>query len=535
MTSIYIFNNYKIFKNNSTPSQLFSTHKNSHIPPLQQQHTWGCPVYVLENLPQTKMISKWEPRSRLGVYLEHSPHHSGSVALVLNPKTLYVSPQFHVIYDDNFTTISYLNSTTPPPNWEHLMSTTKILTDDNIKSNWNFQNTNLSNTSFNHQILANEGYSTDLTESCLQEHTKNITSDNLNPFVQTETKLNHVTENTHNNSLPPTLNTLNNLSCRRSTRLKKPPDFYIPGTYKKYILKQEYQLNILSNNTINHISMHTNKLPPCNDSFNFSQMLNQKDSHLFIQSMKHEVEQHIKNQHFSIVKKTSIPINEKIIQSIWTFKRKRTPDGTITKHKARLCAHGGMKQWGNNYWETYAPVVNWLSIRTMLIFTTIYNLSTKVIYFTLSFPQADLKEEVYMHIPPAFKTHELQDTRLHALKLHKSLYGLKQSAYNWFQTIRASLKQRKCTQSNVEPCLFYRHDAIIIIYVDDCIIFTAPNTYTCQDLLTSLKNGNENFQFRSRRSALIFRRLNHFKKQFRNILSFKQQHCFFIIGLQKYK
>ncbi len=58
----------------------------------------------------------------------------------------------------------------------------------------------------------------------------------------------------------------------------------------------------------------------------------------------------------------------KPIKAIWSFKRKRYPDGRILKHKARLCAHCGMQTWGEKYWETYAPVVNWLSVRMMLAF-----------------------------------------------------------------------------------------------------------------------------------------------------------------------
>ena len=34
--------------------------------------------------------------------------------------------------------------------------------------------------------------------------------------------------------------------------------------------------------------------------------------------------------------------NIKTILSIWYFKRMRFPDGILMKHKARLCAHGGM-------------------------------------------------------------------------------------------------------------------------------------------------------------------------------------------------
>ena len=67
-------------------------------------HTWGCPVYVLDAGLQSSFsqIPKWQPRSRVGVYVGHSPSHTGSVALVLHPSTGHISPQFHVVFDDDF-------------------------------------------------------------------------------------------------------------------------------------------------------------------------------------------------------------------------------------------------------------------------------------------------------------------------------------------------------------------------------------------------------------------------------------------------
>ncbi len=64
---------------------------------------------------------KWEPRSRLGIYVGHSPSHAGSVALVLNPRTGHVSPQFHVVFDDFFTTVPYMKKSEVPPNWSKLV------------------------------------------------------------------------------------------------------------------------------------------------------------------------------------------------------------------------------------------------------------------------------------------------------------------------------------------------------------------------------------------------------------------------------
>jgi hypothetical protein len=58
--------------------------------------------------------------SRIGVYLGHTPFHAGSVALVLNPSTGRVSPQFHVVFDDEFSTVEYMAARTVPANWPDL-------------------------------------------------------------------------------------------------------------------------------------------------------------------------------------------------------------------------------------------------------------------------------------------------------------------------------------------------------------------------------------------------------------------------------
>ena len=69
---------------------------------------------------------KWEPRARLGIYVGHSPIHAGSVALVLNPKTGLVSPQYHVVFDDDFTTVPHLHANTVPENWAKLVKNSRV-------------------------------------------------------------------------------------------------------------------------------------------------------------------------------------------------------------------------------------------------------------------------------------------------------------------------------------------------------------------------------------------------------------------------
>ena len=53
--------------------------------------------------------------------MDHSPAHAGSVALVVNPKTGLISPQFHVMFDDNFSTVPHLRAGSVPENWKQLV------------------------------------------------------------------------------------------------------------------------------------------------------------------------------------------------------------------------------------------------------------------------------------------------------------------------------------------------------------------------------------------------------------------------------
>ncbi len=52
----------------------------------------------------------------------------------------------------------------------------------------------------------------------------------------------------------------------------------------------------------------------------------------------------------------------KVTNSTWAFKCKRYPDSLIKKFKARFCTQGGQQLHGIDFFETYAPVVQWTTI-----------------------------------------------------------------------------------------------------------------------------------------------------------------------------
>ena len=94
-----------------------------------------------------------------------------------------------------------------------------------------------------------------------------------------------------------------------------------------------------------------------NDTYTFKDMLTQPDKNNCFEAMEVEITNHTERNHWDLIPRSQLPSGSKTIMSVWSFKRKCLPDGTICKYKARLCAHGGQQQWGVEYLETYAPVV----------------------------------------------------------------------------------------------------------------------------------------------------------------------------------
>jgi hypothetical protein len=88
-----------------------------------------------------------------------------------------------------------------------------------------------------------------------------------------------------------------------------------------------------------------------------------------------------------------------------------------------------------------------------------------------AFLHIDLQEEVYMEIPLGFT---INQTKGKALRLKKSLYGLKQSPRAWFDRFRRAMCDMGYRQCNGDHTLFYHYIGnnitILAVYVDDIII-----------------------------------------------------------------
>jgi hypothetical protein len=111
-----------------------------------------------------------------------------------------------------------------------------------------------------------------------------------------------------------------------------------------------------------------------------------------------------------------------LVNAIWSLKQKWAHDGTIIKHKAKLCAHGGMHIAGEHFWETYSPDVQMTTAHLLL---TLLLLSWSI-DFTLAFTRAPIDVETYIRLLIGFTIENADEE--HVLELKKTLYGLKQAS-----------------------------------------------------------------------------------------------------------
>jgi hypothetical protein len=506
---------------------------------LRDLHVWGCPVYVLDPvLQQGKKLPRWQPRSRRGLFLGYSPHHSSDVPLILNLQTGSISPQYHVVFDDSFSTVQSISSDeTPPDFWTSINldafihripiepSDTEgsLLPDDwltpheleekrrrlsrlgKIRESYmpSARDTTLrapedtlggasSESVTTEQLDETTGANSTAPLNELGGGTPNVSNLPSSPLGGASAALGGASILSAA-SYPPTSETPLSpepSGLRRSTRSNKGTfnsTKYIDEVYLSSLLdvpRSSHEAALayhaelytdLDTGDINYYDAHAyvaklKKNDPDNPSY--TEAMSGDDAEFYITAMQQEILALLRQRTWTRVAREEVPPNpdgtaRKILKGTWAFKLKRLPDGTPLKYKARYCCRGDMQTEGVDYFDTYAPVVQWSTIRLVLTLALQHGWSTRQVDYTNAFAQADIQEEVYIEPPRGFTG---KDGVNKVLKLRKSLYGLKQAPKTFFDKLRSGLLERGFTASNIDPCLFMKQDMICVVYVDDTIL-----------------------------------------------------------------
>ena len=124
--------------------------------------------------------------------------------------------------------------------------------------------------------------------------------------------------------------------------------------------------------------------------------------------------------------RSEVPHDRRCVKNKWVFKIKR--NGV---HRARLVACGYSQIAGVNFTDNFAPVINDVTFRILLIIVLLCGYDTKVIDVETAFLHGDLDEDIYMDCPSGLEECEKDQ----CLKLNKSIYGLVQGARQFWKKL----------------------------------------------------------------------------------------------------
>ena len=532
--AVYLWNNMPKARGSLSPNELFCGIKSPHYNPILNARVWGCPVYVLDpKLQDGKKLPKWKPRSRQGMNLGASPDHSETVGRILNLQTGSISPQFHIVYDERFSTVRSAEANTPFPDmeWDELIDLgglSRTLDDRDVRDGVApFQD-------FYDDFIDLTGEPSDDDPDLLPDPTEHGTSqpdsssvpegdevteggtsesEGVQPALRRSKRARKpkqmefgwlynsheaCTHVTHQQSQPqpnqPSYRTLQYMAGghpKKKVQASKLDDSFIHGltwndTLSTLRSRDSARALLSLYDSYDPVSETVEDWHPmalaakANDADNptWEQAMNGPNADGFWKACETEIETLKRKNVWDVVERESWM---NVLPSTWAFKVKRLPSGIIRKLKARFCARGDRQIHNVDFFDTFAPVVSWTTVRLLLILSCHLDLKTRQVDYTAAFVHADIDKPksfdkmtpeeqrrtgVYVEMPKGF------GERGKVLKLNKSLYGLKQSPRNFFQHLKLNLEAIGFEQQvDVDPCLFISDTVICLVYVDDTLLY----------------------------------------------------------------
>lgn len=219
------------------------------------------------------------------------------------------------------------------------------------------------------------------------------------------------------------------------------------------------------------------------DTLTFDQAMVDVDRAQWIESAYKEIKALEENHTWEEVDASEA--TTKILPGTWVFRRKRTPDGLLSKHKGRYCVRGDLQEGD---FDTYAPVVAFSTVRLFLVLSLTLDWYTCSIDFSNAFVQAVLKEPVWIHLPRGFNSSRT-GTGKTCLRLCRSLYGISVAPKLWYEHLFAFFINDGFKPCDEDKCLLIKREMLIILYVDDGGI-AAKNKKDVDDLIQRLKDAN---------------------------------------------
>ena len=220
------------------------------------------------------------------------------------------------------------------------------------------------------------------------------------------------------------------------------------------------------------------KSPGINVSINerYHNMITRPDRSEWENAMNREWESLLENKTFTVVPRTK---QMRVIKSRWTFARKA--DG---RYKARFVACGYSQIHGDSYTSTFAPTARTCTVRALLAYAAHMNMHLFQVDVSSAYLKSPLENVVYVSLPNGRMPKTCRDAGIadvstarmrYVLRLHKGLYGLKQSGRLWHLHFTKEMKALGYRQLQTDVCVCAKHSStgepciVFATHVDDVI------------------------------------------------------------------
>jgi len=424
---------------NKTPFELLF----KQSPDFTMLKFFGCLCYASTNVSHRH---KFDPRARRGIFLGHQIGIKGYVIFYFDTKEFFVSR--NVLFDE--MTFPFKNpSQTSPPTLSLLHGPITSLADP-----FSIEPMTLPLAHRYHPAADQPIHHTIHSPS---------TSHSTTPSLPFETP-----------SPSPSLNPTPQFPPRRQSQCETRPHAHLVDYFCNSFLLEPTSSSSKCSHPLSSVlsyirfsSPHLHYLMSLSTDFEPSSYQEAKHHVCWQEAMKAEVEALELNHTWTIV---NVPPNVKPIGCKWVYKIKRHPDGSVERYKAHLVAKSFAQTEGMDYFETFSPIVKMATVRVVLALASIHRWTIQQLDVNNAFLYGDLSEDVYMTVPSGVSVSGTPK----CCKLHKSLYGLKQSSIKWYEKLSILLLSCGYQQAQTDHSLFVKTAdssfTALIVYVDDIIL-----------------------------------------------------------------
>lgn len=191
-------------------------------------------------------------------------------------------------------------------------------------------------------------------------------------------------------------------------------------------------------------------------------------------------------------KEVIVPEGAKKLGTKWVWKTKRNENREVLKRKGRLVAKGFEQIWGIHYLDTFSPVARLGTMRMLLSIAYRRGLVTRQLDVETAYLNAPLKIPNYIEFPEGYTPRNPEAT---GLEVTKALYGLTQSAREWWEELNTFLTKDLGFKMSIGDWGLYvkdvdtDHAIFILAYVDDFLLVgqTEDVSTTTKSLMTRWK------------------------------------------------